>query len=400
MPVVAPLKPFATYKWRWASYLPTEGLDEPPVFLGVLRVFAANEGKAPGDPSVDAGLTAVAAATGTRVKLVWAEPDRNLIRRNGQYWSAFGLLAAHHSGTIELTDLGRRVAAGAVTPPEFAAATIRSHTLPNPAIDNPVPWGALKVRPLALLLEVMAGLSGTGTAEGYLTKTELVKIVIPLAGASRPVADHVEAVASYRKGTQSLAGWPNCIPGANDRRFAAEFLRFLAEYGYAVKDEGNPEPRYVLRLTPTEVTGLLAGTALNLTTSVAEIQASGVADLVERVKRLLEVTARPGQAGFRKNVLAAYGSKCFLTGTSFPQVLQAAHIRPVSSQGSDLEQNGVCLRTDIHDLFDAGHIRIDAAGNVVLSEALASSGAYTLPTAVTWPAFVHADNVDFRWKYL
>ena len=121
---------------------------------------------------------------------------------------------------------------------------------------------------------------------------------------------------------------------------------------------------------------------------------------VERVKRLAEVTARPGQAAFRRRVLSAYGSRCFITGTAFPEVLQAAHIRPVSSQGSDHEQNGVCLRTDIHDLFDARHIRIDAAGNLVLSEALAASGAYALPTTVTWPTFVHPDNIEFRWKFL
>lgn len=399
MPVVAPVKPFAAYKWRWASLLPSEGLNEQAVFLGVLRVFAANEGKSPNDPVVDVGLTQVETATGTSVRLVWSEPGRNLIRKAGQYWNAFGLLVPQ-SRTIELTDLGRRVATGAVTPSEFAAATIRSHALPNPAFGNVALWGALRIRPLALILDVMAGLAGTGTAEGYLTRSELTQIVIPLAGASRPVADHVEAVTSHRRGMQSLVGWPDCAPGANDHRFAAEYLRFLAEYGYLLRDEGYSEPRYVLRLAPSEVAALLAGTAPNLTTALTQVQVTGVAGLAERHRRLVEVTARPAQAAFRRKVLAAYGSRCFLTGTSFPHVLQAAHIRPVNSQGSDLEQNGVCLRSDIHELFDAGHIRIDTVGNVRMSEALAANGAYTLPATVTWPKFVHPDNIRFRWEYL
>ena len=400
MPVVAPSKPFPGYKWRWASVAPSEGLNDQPVYLGVLRVLAKHEGKSFGDAGVLAGLAEVMAATGTRLNLV-RTGDRNLIRNSGQYWSAFGLLAAVHSGVIELTDLGRRVAGGDVTPSEFAAATVRSHRLPNSTIEPTAPWGTLRIRPLALILQVMAGLAGTGTGEAYLTKSELVKIVIPLAGASRPVADHVEAIRSHRAGIQSLVGWPDCAPRANDPRFAAEFLRFLAEYGYLVKDEGHPEPRYVLRLTPDEVGDLLAGTSSpDLSTALTAVRAVGVADLVERAKRLVEVTARPGQRSFRKKVMAAYGSTCFLTGTSFVEVLQAAHIRPVKSRGSDQANNGVCLRTDIHDLFDAGHIRIDPDGNVHLSEALAASGAYALPARVTWPAVVHPDNLDFRWKYL
>ena len=40
-----PKKPFANYKWRWAVYTPTETLNEPPIFLGILRVLRNDEYK-------------------------------------------------------------------------------------------------------------------------------------------------------------------------------------------------------------------------------------------------------------------------------------------------------------------------------------------------------------------
>ena len=36
----SPQKPFPNYKWRWSVLTPTESLNDPPIFLGVLRVFS------------------------------------------------------------------------------------------------------------------------------------------------------------------------------------------------------------------------------------------------------------------------------------------------------------------------------------------------------------------------
>ena len=47
-----PQKPFPTYKWRWASFTPSEGLLRSDVYLGALRAFAAHNGKANGDDDV------------------------------------------------------------------------------------------------------------------------------------------------------------------------------------------------------------------------------------------------------------------------------------------------------------------------------------------------------------
>jgi len=43
--MIIPTKPFPAYKWRWASFQPSEGLNDPSVFLGVLRVFRNFEGE-------------------------------------------------------------------------------------------------------------------------------------------------------------------------------------------------------------------------------------------------------------------------------------------------------------------------------------------------------------------
>ena len=39
-------------------------------------------------------------------------------------------------------------------------------------------------------------------------------------------------------------------------------------------------------------------------------------------------------------------------------VLQAAHIKPYSSNGPHAVSNGLLLRSDIHTLFDAGYITV------------------------------------------
>ena len=40
-----PIKPFPNYKWRWAEYTPSEGLNNPVRFMGVLRAMYKHQGK-------------------------------------------------------------------------------------------------------------------------------------------------------------------------------------------------------------------------------------------------------------------------------------------------------------------------------------------------------------------
>jgi putative restriction endonuclease len=78
----------------------------------------------------------------------------------------------------------------------------------------------------------------------------------------------------------------------------------------------------------------------------------------ERVKPDdLSYATRDGQSAFRNIVIAAYG-QCAVTGCTEEAALQAAHIIPYVDARSHVIQNGVCLRADIHCLFDRGLISV------------------------------------------
>jgi putative restriction endonuclease len=77
--------------------------------------------------------------------------------------------------------------------------------------------------------------------------------------------------------------------------------------------------------------------------------------------------ARPGQAHFRSEVLRAYGRRCAVTGEGVPELLEAGHIEPYIDGRSDHLQNGICLRADLHRLFDAGLIAIGDSGQLLVS---------------------------------
>ncbi|QTP19089.1 HNH endonuclease [Micrococcus luteus] len=72
----------------------------------------------------------------------------------------------------------------------------------------------------------------------------------------------------------------------------------------------------------------------------------------ERRRRVAEQAVREGQGGFRDAVLTAYDGRCAVTGTDLPAALEAAHIAPYRGQASHEVSNALCLRADIHGLFD------------------------------------------------
>lgn len=82
--------------------------------------------------------------------------------------------------------------------------------------------------------------------------------------------------------------------------------------------------------------------------------------------------ARPGQGRFRRRLLEAYEGACCVTNETTSEVLEAAHIEPYVNEESDHVQNGILLRADLHDLFDAGLLTIDTGFRVVLSKHLSS----------------------------
>lgn len=79
------------------------------------------------------------------------------------------------------------------------------------------------------------------------------------------------------------------------------------------------------------------------------------------------VKGRLGQGAFRVLVTDAYQRRCAVTGERTLPVLEAAHIKPYASQGPNLTQNGLLLRSDLHKLFDIGYLTVTPEYRVEVS---------------------------------
>jgi len=408
-----PSKPFDSFKWRWLSVQPTEGLIDPPVFLGVLRALAKFESQPPTIPDLLAALEIVKSETKTKVDLA-RTPERNLVRNSGQYWKGTGLLRPT-TGKIELTDLGRQVASGSVTQGEFAAIMIQQTLLPNRYTFSPSElskWQAagLEIKPLKLILDIIDGLGiRHGRLEAYMTPNELIKITIPLSGIMADIDTHIKSVMDFRRGRLDITGWPDCTPGANDKRMAREFLLFLNSYGLcAIRN--SVTSRYDQKFYLSELfdnSAIVPSTTISIYDEtpdinevISSVRNSALPSIIERQRTIASIIARPGQPRFRQDVLQAYNKSCLITGESMQEVLEAAHIIPVENGGADESSNGLCLRVDIHRLFDSGNIKIDRGGDLSLSESTRRSRSYEmLPTRVQIPPFVSPANLEWRLKY-
>ncbi len=408
-----PEKPFASYKWKSFSVAPTEGLIEPPVFLGVLRALADFEGKAPSDAGLSERMSQVQEETGSSVDLV-RTPARNLIRNSGQYWKGTGLLKPK-SGLIELTPLGKKLAEGAITQSEFAAIMIQQMVLPNPWTYNEEDkkqWAdaELTIRPLALILEIIDHLIAGGAASGYLTPGELARVVIPMAGQKETAELIADYILRFRADESIVKDWPDCTPDANDERMAREFLLFLANFG--VLERGAPDDRFNDRyhleepipgmdLEDQSDASIYSDNGNRQEDVVDALTGTGLPAFVTRRRIATTILDRSGQGKFKAAVLRAYSGRCLLTGEIIPEVLEAAHIIPVRYQGSDEVGNGICLRVDIHRLYDSGNLRITADGNIMKTRAVFASPDYLrLPSSLSIPKFVDIGNLRWRDSYL
>ena len=109
---------------------------------------------------------------------------------------------------------------------------------------------------------------------------------------------------------------------------------------------------------------------------VTTIKVSKSFELIDssKVKRKqLTQKERKGQAGFRRDILKIYDNSCSVTGITQKEVLEAAHIQGYVNEESNNVQNGICLRVDIHKLFDNGLITIDSEYKVLISTMLKST---------------------------
>lgn len=70
---------------------------------------------------------------------------------------------------------------------------------------------------------------------------------------------------------------------------------------------------------------------------------------------------------FRMKVLKAYGNRCAICRCEESTLLQAAHIVAVSDGGNDALENGICLCSNHHIMFDKKLLEIDFVNNELLS---------------------------------
>lgn len=77
---------------------------------------------------------------------------------------------------------------------------------------------------------------------------------------------------------------------------------------------------------------------------------------------LRAIKERRGQQKFREKLLQAYENRCAISSCSIVDVLESAHIYPYGDSGPDsnIVNNGILLRADLHTLFDCGLIAIDS----------------------------------------
>lgn len=406
-----PVKPFPNFKWKWACLQCTEGLNDPVILLGVLfrmrKLEKLNTGIKYSSDEFANELVELSRDTADSigVDLARRTGERNLIRNSGQYWRAVNLISpGSRSGLIELTDFGRRVADRDISQTEFAAITVQTFRLPNPQIQSQEEcdeWlrHGLVIYPLKLLLEI--GLELLKRGEGYLTTEELVRIVIPLSGCHAELQDYVNYISWYRDGAIDLSGWPDCIPAANDIRIAREYLLFLSNYGYIEKKSGHDrmsEQYFICDYLADEIRQILSQNAKqeSLLTILQNMRLEKYADEVERKRVQTIRVTRPNQANFRKSVLQAC-ERCVITNVTMPEILEAAHIKPFKYKGEDTVANGFAMRTDIHTLFDTGHLRIAPDGKIELSSRARMDYGASIPPRIVIPDFTNRDFL--RWRY-
>jgi hypothetical protein len=102
-----------------------------------------------------------------------------------------------------------------------------------------------------------------------------------------------------------------------------------------------------------------------------------------RRRILSERVVREGQDDFKKNLLGIYEGRCAITGCDVPAALEAAHIIPYQGAHTNIEQNGILLRCDIHALFDSLLLWIDPESrSVVLHDSIRESEYASLHGAI------------------
>lgn len=112
----------------------------------------------------------------------------------------------------------------------------------------------------------------------------------------------------------------------------------------------------------------------NLWTFQTPTSGSNDLEFDARVRAMASIVVRQGQSKFRNDLLSNYNSTCVISGIQISEVLDAAHILPYRGEHTNSLNNGIVLRSDLHNLFDVGLIAIDPESRrVIVSPKLCNS---------------------------
>jgi hypothetical protein len=93
-----------------------------------------------------------------------------------------------------------------------------------------------------------------------------------------------------------------------------------------------------------------------------------------RNRIMAAIVQREGQPAFRQALLRAYRGACAISGCRLEALLEAAHIVPYLGSHTNIVENGLLLRADLHKLFDLHLFCIDPDTRTVqLSDELRDS---------------------------
>jgi putative restriction endonuclease len=140
----------------------------------------------------------------------------------------------------------------------------------------------------------------------------------------------------------------------------------------------------------------------------------GGATLIDEARRAYStrlVRQRLHQRGFRERVLSAYRDQCAMCRLRHRELLDAAHIKPDTSEGEPLISNGLALCKIHHAAFDIGvlgvrpdnlrvHVRRDILDEV--DGPMLRHGLQALEGQEIWTPqkAAHRPDPEFlRWKW-
>lgn len=180
-------------------------------------------------------------------------------------------------------------------------------------------------------------------------------------------------------------------PTRRDRDFTNRGLLACAEDGVPIavvrQTKRRPNPRYkVLGLATVgewrdgyfTLEGFASTGSLGPTVAVVaapDETPSAPMNLADARRRIeTSIVQRQGSAAFRGKVVTAYGGRCALSDCDAAEALEAAHIVPYLGAHTDVAENGILLRADLHTLFDRELLAIDPMSlRVQLAPALRST---------------------------